>query len=147
GWPPLKRVCDKAVGINTLPEWIANHYREGAQFTPDGLMWPEPTPVLAEEGDAFISVHGIPHCGTRNDLGADPRISAYFRLRRHRPGGAKVRGDSDHPDRGWEGEFLEYSDGYNPWQVAIDKLCDPWSEWDGMQEVVDEARGLGDQNN
>ena len=100
-WPRLKPVGDKGVGINYMPEWIANHYREDAQYTPDGLMWPEPTPLLVEEGDAFITAHGIPHCGTRNDLGADPRISAYFRLRRHRPGGAKVRGDSDHPDRGW----------------------------------------------
>ena len=58
----------------------------------------------------------------------------------YRPGGATVRGDSDHPDRGWNGEFLDYPDGYNPWQVAIDKLCHPWSEWDGMQEVVSEAR-------
>ena len=128
--------------VIVLPDYqIAKHYEEGAQYTPDGLMWPEPTPLLVEEGDAFITVHGIPHCGTRNDLGADPRISAYFRLRHHRPGGATVRGDSDHPDRGWEGEFLEYPDGYNPWQVAINAFCDPWSEWDGMQEIVVEERG------
>ena len=41
---------------------------------------------------------------------------------------------------GWKGEFLEYSNGYNPWQVAIDVLCDPWSEWDGMREIVAEMR-------
>jgi hypothetical protein len=103
-------------------------------------MWPEPPPLLVEEGDALMTVHGIPHCATRNDLGADPRINIYFRLRSHRPEGATVIGDSDHSDRGWKGEFLEYPDGYNPWQVAIDALCDPWSEWEGMQEVVAEAR-------
>ena len=79
--------------------------------------------------------------GTRNDQGADPRISAYFRLRRHRPGGATVVGDSDHPDRIHTGEFLDYPEEYNPWQISIDKLCDPWSEWDGMQDVVAEATG------
>ena len=140
GWPRLRRAGDDGVGLNKLPDDISKHFSRGAQYTPDGMMWPEPTPMLVEEGDAFITVHGIPHSGTRNEIGADPRMNVYFRLRRHRPGGATVIGDSDHPDRGWNGEFLQYPDGYNPWQVAIDKLCDPWSEWDGMQEVVAEAR-------
>ena len=52
-----------------------------------------------------------------------------------------VLGDSDHPDRGWEGEFLDYPEDYDPWKVAIDAMCDHWSEWDGMTEVVAEARG------
>ena len=136
-WPRLRRVGDR-VGLNYLPDFIAEPFKESARYTPDGSVWLEPTPMLVEEGDAWIALHGVPHCATRNDLGADPRISAYFRLRRHRPGGGAVRGDSDHPDRGWRGEFLEYPEGYNPWQVAIDKLCDPWSEWDGMQDVVAE---------
>ncbi|MCH8333643.1 hypothetical protein IIC65_06890 [Candidatus Sumerlaeota bacterium] len=67
-------------------------------------------------------------------------MNVYFRLRRHRPGGARVAGDSDHPDRGWNGEFLDYPEGYNPWAVSIDALCDHWSEWDGMREVVAEER-------
>ena len=103
-------------------------------------MWPQPTPILMDEGDAVITLHAIPHCGTRNELGAEPRMNVYFRIRRERPGGARVVGDSDHPDRGWNGEFLEYPDDYDPWQVAIDKLCDHWSEWDGMADVVAEAR-------
>lgn len=41
---------------------------------------------------------------------------------------------------------LTYPEGYDPWQISIDKLCDPWSEWDGMQEVVAEAQNSGDQS-
>ena len=63
-------------------------------------------------------------------------MNVYFRLRRQQPGRAKVRGDSDHPDRGWDGEFLEYPNGFDPWQSSIDAMCDHWSEWDGMQDVL-----------
>lgn len=31
-------------------------------------------------------------------------------------------------------------EGYDPWQVAITRLCDPWSEWDGMQDIVADER-------
>ena len=55
-------------------------------------------------------------------------------------GGARVLGDSGHPDRGWEGEFLDYAEDYDPWKVAVDAMCDHWSEWDGMTEVVATAR-------
>ena len=47
---------------------------------------------------------------------------------------------------GWEDEFLDYPEGCDPWQISIDKLCDPWSEWDGLQEVVAEAQNSGDQS-
>ncbi len=140
GWPRLKPVGDGHVAINHLPDAIRELYREGAEYTPDGSMWPQPTPILMDEGDAVITLHAVPHCGTRNELGAEPRMNIYFRIRRERPGGARVVGDSDHPDRGWNGEFLEYPGGYDPWQVAVDKLCDHWSEWDGMADVVAEAR-------
>ena len=49
-------------------------------------------------------------------------------------------GVSDHLDRGYYGQFLEYPDDYDPWQTSIDRLCDHWSEWDGMQEIVAESR-------
>jgi len=143
GWPRLKPVGDGHVAINHLPDAIRELFQEGAKHTPDGSMWPRPTPILMEEGDAVITLHAIPHCGTRNELGAEPRMNVYFRLRRERPGGARVAGDSDHPDRGWNGEFLDYPEGYDPWQVAIDKLCDHWSEWDGMADVVAEFEASG----
>ena len=136
GWPRLRPIGEEGVTINLMPQEIRDLFAEGAEYTPDGTMWPLPTPVLLEEGDAVVTLHAIPHCGTRNELGHEPRMNVYFRLRRHRPGGATVLGDSDHPDRAWNGEFLDYPDGYSPWEVAVDKLCDHWSEWDGMKEVV-----------
>ncbi len=143
GWPRLKPVGDGGVAMNHLPDAIRDLYQEGADYTPDGTLWPQPTPILLDEGDAVITLHAIPHCGTRNELGAEPRMNVYFRLRRHRLGGARVVGDSDHPDRGWNGEFLDYPDGYDPWQVAIDKLCDHWSEWDGMTDMAAQAKAGG----
>ena len=37
---------------------------------------------------------------------------------------------------GYYGQFLDYPEAYDPWQTSIDKLCDHWSEWDGMQDFV-----------
>lgn len=139
GWPRLLPVGEDGVGLNYLPDVVRSQFTEGAEHTPDGTMWPKPTPILLDEGDAVLALHAIPHSGTRN-AGADPRMNVYFRLRRDRPGGAVVAGDSDHPDRGWNGEFLSYPPGYDPWKVAVDALCDHWREWDGMAEVVAEER-------
>lgn len=140
GWPRLVPMGEDGVGMNYLPQTVRDQYSKGAEYTPDGAMWPQPTPVLLDEGDAVLTVHAIPHCGTRNYEGAEPRMNVYFRLRRERPGGARVLGDSDHPDRGWKGNFLDYPEGYDPWQVAIDALCDHWSEWDGMADIVADER-------
>jgi len=31
------------------------------------------------------------------------------------------------------GQFLEYNlDEYNPYEYSKEKLCDHWSEWDGI---------------
>ena len=122
GWPRLSPAGKDGVALTSMPHSI----RE--QFTDDDGV-PVPTPILLDEGDAVVTLHACPHAATVNE-GADPRMNVYFRLRRHRPGGATVLGDSDHPDRGWDGEFLDYTDGYDPWKVAIDAMCDHWSEWE-----------------
>ena len=134
GWPRLTPRKDGGVALTPMPQSIRDKFTDGAQVT-DGIVWPEPTPILLDEGDAVIALHACPHGGSINN-GADPRINIYFRLRHERPGGATVLGDSDHPDRGWEGEFLDYPDDHDPWKVAFEVMCDHWSEWDGMAEVV-----------
>ena len=39
-------------------------------------------------------------------------------------------GVSDHPDRGYYGQFLDYPPEYDAWGTSIAKLCHHWSEWD-----------------
>ena len=31
--------------------------------------------------------------------------------------------------------FLEYPAHYDPFQTSIERMCDHWSEWDGMSDV------------
>lgn len=133
-WPRLTRRGEDGVGLTFMPEHIRQRFAGDATVV-DGALWPEPTPILLDEGDAVIALHACPHGASINN-GADSRMNVYFRLRRERPGGATVAGDSDHPDRGWEGEFLDYAESYDPWRVAIDAMCDHWREWDGMADVV-----------
>lgn len=143
-WPRLTRLGEDGVTLTAMPHYIRDQFAGDAVITNSAggqVVWPEATPMLLDEGDAVIALHACPHGASINN-GADPRKNVYFRLRRHRPGGAKVTGDSDHPDRGWDGEFLDYPEGYDPWQVALDAMCDHWREWDGMAEVVAEAHRL-----
>jgi hypothetical protein len=51
-----------------------------------------------------------------------------------------LTGISDHPDRGWGGEWLEYEPGNNPWERSKNAMCDQWAEWEGMAGAVAEGR-------
>lgn len=142
GWPRLQPAGNEGVQFTSLPPSIVNEFRDDAEVTEDGRVWLKPAPVLMDEGDAVIALHACPHNVTMN-LGADPRLNVYFRLRRKRSGQAMTVGDSDHPDRAWDGGFLDFDEGYNPWQASVDTLCDHWSDWDGMTEVVGAALAAG----
>ena len=67
----------------------------------------------------MIALHSLPHTPTPN-FGPNPRINVYFRIRRLRPenpheGSRRVaHGVSDHPDRGYFGQYLDYPDHYDP---------------------------------
>ena len=101
--------------------------------------------MLMDEGDAVITLHSLPHTATPN-LSDEARLNVYFRIRRYRPGNPHEGnprvgwGLSDHPDRAMNGDFLDYPEDYDPYQFSIEKLCDHWSEWDGMQEIVGRER-------
>ena len=116
-----------------------------------GLLWPTPTPINLEQGDAVITLHSVPHSATLNfNPSGEERMNVYFRLRRMRPGGLQVFGDSDHPDLAFKAHRKALSELYaadapDPFRIAIDKLCDHWSEWDGMQEVVARERARKEQ--
>ncbi len=143
GWPRVKIGASGKPYMNGLPDRIREMAGERAKAgTPtENWPWPELTPVLLGAGDAVIALHSCPHTPTPN-LGPNPRMNIYFRVRRFREGNPNegtrrvAHGVSDHPDRGYFGQFLEYPDDYDPWQTTIDRLCDHWSEWDGMQDIV-----------
>lgn len=149
GWPRLKATEDGGVALNGLPHSVRAKAMENAKgIEPtEHWPWPELTPVIMDQGDAVIALHSLPHTATPN-LGPDPRMNVYFRIRRWREGNPHENtrrlghGVSDHLDRGYFGQFLEYPDDYDPWATSIEKLCDHWSEWDGLQHVVAAARNV-----
>jgi hypothetical protein len=146
-WPRVKLDRQGRPYMNGLPDSIRRLARERAAGMEPTQQWPWPelTPVLLGAGDAVIALHSCPHTPTPN-MGSNPRMNVYFRIRRWREGNPHegtrrvAHGVSDHPDRGYFGQFLDYPEDYDPWQTSIDKLCDHWSEWDGMQELVAVAR-------
>ncbi len=142
GWPRLNYDAPNRCGMVYMPEPVmAKFIDETSERTPDGKRWPRPTPVLMQAGDVCVASYHILHSGSRNELGTESRKNIIFRIRNKRRQPNKVlTGISDHPDRGWRGEWLEYEPGNNPWQRSKDALCDMWDEWEGMREVVAEMR-------
>ena len=146
-WPRIKTTRSGGTFMNGLPDSVRQLATEAAKNTQptEDWPWPELTPVLLAEGDAVIAMHSCPHTSTPN-LGPNPRMNVYFRVRRWREGNPHEgtrrvgHGVSDHPDRGYFGQFLEYPSSYDPWRTSVNKLCDHWSEWDGLQEIVAAAR-------
>ena len=145
-WPRLQPGPNDTAMAGVMPPEMVNAYPD-RKFKMDGWPWPELTPALLAEGDGFIALHSLPHTATAN-LSEDPRMNVLFRIRRGRPenpheGNPVIGwGVSDHPDRALSGAFLDYPDSYDPYQVSIDKLCDHWSEWQGMTEVVAERNAV-----
>lgn len=143
-WPRLIPTVGDRASAGVMPNAMVRMY-PNTRFDMPGWPWPELTPVLMDAGDAVVALHSLPHTPTPN-LSTDPRINIYFRLRRYRPqnpheGSRRVAwGVSDHPDRGFFGQFLEYPEGYDPFKVSIEFLCDHWSDWDGMRDIVANER-------
>ena len=141
GWPRIKLNREGRPFMNGLPDAVRAKARQRVRGAPpiEGWPWPELTPVLLGAGDAVIALHACPHTPTPN-RGPNPRMNVYFRIRRLREGNPHEgtrrvgHGVSDHPDRGYFGQFLDYPAAYDPWRTSIEKLCDHWSEWDGMRE-------------
>ncbi len=142
-WPRIKVSESGRPYMNGLPDSIRRlaHERAQASWPEEQWPWPELTPVLLQAGDAVIAMHSCPHTPTPN-FGPNPRMNVYFRIRRLREGNPHEgtrrvgHGVSDHPDRGYFGQFLDYPSDYDPWQTSIDKLCDHWSEWDGFKGLT-----------
>ena len=88
-----------------------------------------------------------PHSASFNVTGSESRKQVIFRIRnKNRQPGVVVTGRSDHPDRGWQGEFLDYEPGNDPWARSKHAMCNMWDEWEGMREVVAAGGMLGRVN-
>lgn len=137
GWPRIRIGENSRPHLNGLPENVRKkaYAEDRREDRGEKWHWPELTPVCLKAGDVVIALHSCPHTPTPN-FGPNPRMNLYFRLRRWRDGNPNEgtrrvgHGVSDHPDRGYYGQYLEYPEHYDPWQTSIDKLCDHWSEWD-----------------
>ena len=146
GWPRIRIDSEGRPYANGLPDRVRDRMkaRAKARKATSDWPWPELTPVLMQAGDAILALHSCPHTPTPN-LGPEPRMNVYFRIRRLREGspheGSRrlAHGVSDHPDRGYFGQVLDYPAGYDPYQISIDYLCDHWREWDGMQGLLKAA--------
>ena len=146
-WPRIMATPQGRTFCNGLPHPIRQLAKERAKHIAPTEQWPWPelTPVCLQAGDVVIALHSCPHTPTPN-LGPNPRMNVYFRIRKWRQGNPHEgsrrvgHGVSDHPDRGYFGQFLEYPDDYDPWQTSIDLLCDHWQEWEGMQHTLARIR-------
>ncbi|MDA1076494.1 MAG: hypothetical protein O3A63_17315 [Proteobacteria bacterium] len=138
GWPRLNYDAPNRCGMNYLPDAIHDQFTDDDSLaTPDGRRWPQPVQILMQPGDACIAMYHIPHSGSRNENGSESRKNIIFRIRnKKRQPGKTLTGLSDHPDRGWKGEFLEYEDGNDPWARSKYAMCNMWDEWQGMQHIV-----------
>ena len=144
GWPRLNHETPNRCGMNYLPDAVRDVYvDETSATTADGRRWPKPTQVLMEAGDACITMYHIPHSATRNENGKEARQNIIFRIRNKKrqpdivPDNA---GLTDHPDRAFDGGWLKFEEGNDPWERSKRSMIDMWDEWRGMQEVVAEER-------
>lgn len=142
GWPRLDTDAPNRCGLIYYPDAVREQFiDETSLTTPDGKRWPRPTPVLMAPGDACIATYHILHSGSRNERGTESRKNIIFRIRNKMWQPDKVAtGLSDHPDRGWLGEFLDYEPDNDPWERSKAAMCDMWGEWQGLREVVAENR-------
>ena len=144
GWPRLRHDVPNRCGMVYLPEAVSNVYLdENSATTPDGRRWPHPTQVLMEAGDACITMYHIPHSATRNENGTEARQNIIFRIRNKKRQPAVVPdncGVTDHPDRAFDGGWLRFEPGNDPWERSKQSMIDMWDEWQGLQDVVAEER-------
>jgi hypothetical protein len=99
-------------------------------------------------GDATIAMYHIPHGGSRNENGNSARKSPIFALvngKRHPH--HRVVGNSDHPDRLWDGGFIDFPDGNAQYERSKFALLNMYHEWEGMQEIVADERAKAGKSN
>ena len=121
-WQRIDAKAPNRAGLRHYPDAVRQAFKANGTHTPDGKFWPRPTLLRLAPGDAAIILHATPHSATRVET-AEPRLMAYFRLTpRARPEANRM--------------------------VYPEALCDIWSEWPGMADVVaaERARALDESS-
>ena len=100
GWPRFDIDAPSRCGLVYLPEIVRDHFiDENAEATPEGKLWPQGTQCLVDEGDVILTMHSIPHSGSRHEWGT-PRMNMIWRIRaKKRQPNFVHNGGTDHPDR------------------------------------------------
>ena len=109
-WERIDVDAPNGAGLRHYPEAVRRAFAPDGTTTEDGRFWPRPTLLRLAPGDAALILHATPHSATRVD-GAEPRFMAYFRM------SPLARPEANR-------------------HVFPQALCDIWSEWPGMAEVV-----------
>ena len=109
-WERVDVEAPNGTGLRHYPEAVRRAFAHDGTTTQDGRFWPRPTLLRMAPGDAALILHATPHSATRVES-AEPRFMAYFRVT------PLARPDANR-------------------YVFPEALCDIWSEWPGMAEVV-----------
>jgi hypothetical protein len=69
-----------------LPEIVRNHFidENAEEAIGTGKMWPQGTQCLVDDGDVILTMHSIPHSGSRNEWGT-ARMNMIWRIRYRAP--------------------------------------------------------------
>ena len=114
-WQRIDTQAPNGAGLRHYPEAVRDSFSDDGATTKDGRFWPRPTLLRLAPGDAALILHATPHSGTRVE-GSEPRFMAYFRV------SPLTRPEANR-------------------RVFPQALCDIWSEWPGMADVVAAERG------
>ena len=109
-WQRVDAEAPNGAGLRHYPEAVRRAFAHDGATTQDGRFWPRPTLLRMAPGDAALILHATPHSATRVES-AEPRFMAYFRV------SPLARPEANR-------------------YVFPEALCDIWSEWPGMAEVV-----------
>lgn len=110
GWPREDRNAPNGHGLVHYPEAVRRRYRRGAGKAPDGSLWPKPTWMRPQAGDAILVHYATPHSASRV-MTSDPRLMVYFRAT------SSVRKEEN-------------------LRVYPAALCDNWLEWPGIRRYL-----------
>ncbi|NKB96947.1 MAG: hypothetical protein GKR90_00385 [Pseudomonadales bacterium] len=109
-WPREDRGAPNRHGLRHYPDKLRELYANKSVRTPDGKIWPKPTLMRLNMGDAVIAHFSTPHGGTSVTT-SDPRFMVYFRCT------SSARAEENvynHPDA----------------------LLDNWLEWPGVRRAL-----------